>query len=265
MTFKTNHPLLIHNGADEQYPIIGVCPAGSVVEGILTIGEKYVWMQIGSNSYIKKGVPQNSDYLSSMPTGFSRVSLNSVVHFCDGFDSPVGTKRERGGSKLWPGEWVDTNPFRNLYMPGTTMAYHTGSDLTLHGKSESSHRGRPVHSIASGCVTCATELKSWGYVVVVLHDPIPCDNNMGIIVSSRYAHLDSISIMEGDRVERGDKLGILSKFNRRGPFHVHFDISHSNILLNNPGHWPGGDLNSVYDNYINPIDWILGNRPKQTK
>ena len=66
--------------------------------------------------------------------------------FADGFDSPVGTEAERRSDKIWPGQWVDANPYLNYYFLG----YHTGADLNLPRDED---RGAPCYSIADGEVT----------------------------------------------------------------------------------------------------------------
>jgi hypothetical protein len=96
---------------------------------------------------------------------------------------------------------------------------------------------------------------SWGNVVVVKH--LLED---GQAVYSRYGHLDDLAVAAGDRVARGQQLGIIGRPPPDGAYHLHFDIATSDILEDNPGHWPGADGQAVLDNYTDPRQFIIDHR-----
>lgn len=175
----------------------------------------------------------------------------------DGFDAPVGTAAERSSSQIWPGRWIDANPFMNLYeIRPDVFHYHTGADLNLNYPTWDSDRFKPVFAAADGRVTHAGELSgSWGNVVVIRHGLTD-----GQTVYSRYSHLDTTSVSEGEEVKRGRQIGAIGRPPPDGAYHLHFDISTSDILATNPGHWPGADRQAVADNYTDPGQFIDDHR-----
>jgi murein DD-endopeptidase MepM/ murein hydrolase activator NlpD len=177
---------------------------------------------------------------------------------CDGFDAPVGTEEERVADSLWPGEWVDANSFGNYYRLRDSYHYHTGSDLNLNRPQWDSDRGKPVYAIASGTVTFAGRKRTWGNIVVIRHDPLRAG---GPSVYSRYAHLGDVLVETNQRVQRGQQLGTVGRDEYNGPYHLHFDISPTERLYNDPGDWPSLDRGRLYRDYINPKQFIEENRP----
>lgn len=172
----------------------------------------------------------------------------------DRWDSPVGNKLQREGA-LWPPGWEDANPFLNHYVLG----YHTGVDLNNNAVVWDYDRNMPVYAAASGRVTYAgMPNNAWQRVVVMEHRAPD-----GTRSYSRYAHLGDIVVGEGQWLRRGQMLGIVGRNmtdEGPGPFHLHFDVSHTTALLANPGHWPGENRQGVVDNYREPKAWIEARR-----
>lgn len=181
------------------------------------------------------------------------------ARLADGFDAPVGTEGERRASELWPGEWTDANPFGNYYRLRDSFNYHTGADLNLNKPKWDSDRGLPVYAAASGTVTFAGRMRHWGNLVVIRHDPV-AEN--GPSVYTRSAHLGRIDVERGQRVQRGQQIGTVGQDEYNGPFHLHFDVSPTEVLFNDPGDWPGLDRRRVLRDYIDPKDFIVRHRPK---
>lgn len=180
------------------------------------------------------------------------------VRLADGFDAPVGTREERRAPDLWPGEWTDANPFGNYYRLRDNHYYHTGSDLNLNKPAWDSDRGQPVYAVASGTVTFAGRMRNWGNMVVIRHDPLEPDDPS---VYSRSAHLGRLDVERGQRVQRGQQIGTIGQDEYGGPFHLHFDISPTEVLFNNPGDWPALDRRRIYRDYVDPREFIAQNRP----
>lgn len=171
------------------------------------------------------------------------------------FDAPVGTPEEReapfpsgkvmwGSYPVWVGEWLDGNPFLTWYSYG----YHTGADLNLPGVS-SADKGKPVYAIGNGLVTYAGSAGSWGNIIVIEHPDASVTRPDGQVVQqpvySRYGHVDErILVRAGQTVERGQNIGFigLAAGNTSG-WHLHFDISYTDILKKRPAHWP--DMTTV--------------------
>lgn len=155
--------------------------------------------------------------------------------------------------------WIDANSYLNYYaLPSGAMAYHTGADLNLNTPAWDADKGKPVHSIANGIVTHARLIPTgtWGRLIVVRH--IKPD---GTTVHSRYAHLETMAVTEGQIVSRGDVLGTVGGAEWGMPNHLHFDISTSGILEKEPTHWPGKNKAAVERHYENPKAWLVAHNP----
>lgn len=185
-----------------------------------------------------------------------RPSLPPPALGLSGLDNPVGTSGDPDGAAVWPPHWTDANPLGSLYTfsGGTRRARHTGADLNLNNPRWDADRHAPVYAIGDGRVTCARRLGgSWGNVVVIQHD--------SPVAYSRYAHLDNIAVAEGDMVVRGQQVGRIGDSFGQFPFHLHFDISLTEVLGDNPSHWPGVDLSAVVNHYVEPRSFIRLSRP----
>lgn len=209
------------------------------------------------------------------------------------FDSPVGLPEERQGPfpsgrvmfgkyPAWAGEWFDVNPFLNWYSYG----YHTGADLNLPGVS-GADKGKPIYAISDGLVTYAGKAGSWGSIIVIEHPEAWVARPDGGVerqpVYSRYGHVeDQILVRAGEVVQRGQHIGAIGL--ARGAtsgWHLHFDISYTDILKRRPAHWPdlsglgslrGGSREShghesvrasikrqVLSHYLDPLRFIQDN------
>jgi murein DD-endopeptidase MepM/ murein hydrolase activator NlpD len=174
-----------------------------------------------------------------------------------GFDSPVGTAAERSGEQVWPGTWFDATGFATYYT-AVGAAYHTGADLNNNRPSWNSDCGTAVYAPADGRVTFSgTGSGTWGWIIVIRHDPL----SDGKVYYTRFAHVASPRVQEGDRVERGQQVAAVGDAGGRVACHLHFDICKTGILEQKPSHWPGLDLDEVYENYVDPREFIINHRP----
>ncbi len=173
-----------------------------------------------------------------------------------GFDSPVGTEEERFGDEVWPARWYDATGFAVQYNPPLIgVAYHTGADLNLRAGND---LGQPVYAPADGQVLFSgVGSGTWGDMVVIKHDPLPD----GTVVWSRLAHLQRRQVNAGERVVRGQQVGTVGDSQGRFDPHLHFDLARTNILENNPNHWPGQRQDLVLQHYTDPLQFILRYRP----
>lgn len=171
------------------------------------------------------------------------------------YNSPVGTEEERrnlfpiggftfGKYPIWVGEWYDINPFLTWYMYG----YHTGADLNLPGGS-AADKGKPIHVISDGLVTYAGKAGNWGNIIVVEHPEAYVTHPDGHIerqkVYSRYGHVDDEVLVDaGDVVSLGQQVGYVGlPAGSVSGWHLHFDVSYTDILKDRPSHWP--DIQAV--------------------
>lgn len=189
----------------------------------------------------------------------SGAGTGTPTGIADGFDSPVGTEAERRSTEVWPKGWRDVSPYAELYLIGTPReAYHTGADLNF-GRSGNDDLGMPVYSVASGVVIYQAELRPWGNLTIIKHDPLKTAN--GQVVYSRYGHMQNVTIKVGDRVRRGQLIGEIGTGGGRYIAHLHFDICTTTVLERSPGDWPGMDRPRLIRNYADPLQYIRANRP----
>ncbi len=188
----------------------------------------------------------------------NRPSRINGVYVADGYDSPIGTSEQRKGQDVWPRGWRDASPFGKLYFIGTpSEAYHTGADLNFGRPYQD--RGMAIYACASGVVTFAARLSIWGNLIVIKHDPLFRPG--GAVLYSRYAHVQNMRVVVGQRVARGERIcEIGDAFGRFVP-HLHFDLSPTSLFEKRPGNWPKLDYDLLIRNYIDPLQWIQRNRP----
>jgi len=135
------------------------------------------------------------------------------------------------GSKLWKGAFTQlrnskvTSRFaeqRSYFVNGQKIsnATHFGYDLA-------STAGAPIEASNSGLVIFAGDIGIYGNAVIIDH---------GMDLFTLYAHLSSMSVSPGDRVEKNDTLGTSGETGLAGGDHLHFAI-----LL-------GGT-------YVEPLEW----------
>lgn len=134
-------------------------------------------------------------------------------------------------SKLWNGAFIQlknskvTSRFaeqRSYFIDGqkVSKATHFGYDLA-------STAGAAIQASNSGIVIFADDIGIYGNSVIIDH---------GMDLFSLYAHLSSIGVSAGDRVEKGGTLGLSGATGLAGGDHLHFAI-----LL-------GGT-------YVEPLEW----------
>ena len=179
----------------------------------------------------------------------------------DGCDAPIGTEAERRSAKIWPGEWNDANGYARWYGDSAgNGAFHTGADLNLNKPRFNLDRGTPICAMASGVVTWAARWGNvWRNIIIIEHDPLPD----GTRAYARYAHVENIIVGVGDRVRRGQQIASVGMSGGPGGnYHLHFDISLTDILKKKPGHWPGANRNEVLQHYVDPKAFIERYRPR---
>ena len=95
-------------------------------------------------------------------------------------------------------------------------AFHTGIDI-------SSPRGHSVVASAGGTVVKAGWVNGYGRCVEVAH---------GLGLRTLYGHLDEIHVIEGQRVARGEAIGIVGTTGRSTGPHLHYEVRLDNRAMN---------------------------------
>jgi murein DD-endopeptidase MepM/ murein hydrolase activator NlpD len=165
------------------------------------------------------------------------------------FKAPIGSVTERNSGVIWPGKWVDATGFGKLY----SLGYHTGADLNLNYPNWDADRHSGVYAMGDGTVTYAAiySTQVWGAIIVIDHGVVD-----GKPVFSRYGHVENIQVTPGQAVQAGEQIASVGNGEGLFPYHLHFDISLTARLRDKPSDWPGGNLNLLYQNYVNPKEWL---------
>lgn len=95
-------------------------------------------------------------------------------------------------------------------------AYHTGLDFRAS-------KGDKIFATGSGVVAMASWNGNYGKNVQI-------DHGNGYV--SSYAHLDRFLVKKGDRVERGQIIGLVGSSGRTTGAHLHYEVSLNNKTIN---------------------------------
>lgn len=113
------------------------------------------------------------------------------------------------GSFVWPASGGITQGYK---------FYHKAIDIANSG-------GGPILASDSGVVIGAGWLDGYGY-----GNRVMVDHGNGYV--TLYAHLSSVQVVQGQRVNRGDVLGQMGSTGRSTGTHLHFEIRQNGVLLN---------------------------------
>lgn len=115
----------------------------------------------------------------------------------------------RATPSIWPAVGWLTDRFGTRSDPFTGEPRHHG------GLDISADRGQPVRATADGAISTASFSGDFGNLVVVEHE-------FGL--TTRYAHLSRITVKAGDRVSRGDVVGLIGATGRASGPHLHYEV-----------------------------------------
>ena len=117
-----------------------------------------------------------------------------------------------------PSKYTLSSPFGYRSDPFTTDAkMHTGVDLAMKV-------GNPVYATGDAVVE-TIEFDFFGYGNSVL-----LDHSFGY--KTRYAHLNSVSVIEGMKVKRGDRIGDVGQSGRASGPHLHYEVIYKGERVN---------------------------------
>jgi murein DD-endopeptidase MepM/ murein hydrolase activator NlpD len=135
---------------------------------------------------------------------------------------------------------------------------HPGQDANGNGGGDTD-LGKAVHAITDGIITHAREHRVWGNVVLIWH--------AGPAVWTQYAHLDTMTVLEGDHVVAGEVIGTIGKGGKtrdfprgRFPAHLHFEVRTQDVPADE---WPSLFLlrraAEVYvrKTRVDPMKWLV--------
>lgn len=118
-----------------------------------------------------------------------------------------------------PGRVVSPYGVRSVYQ-GRPWGFHAGVDLRAAA-------GEPVRASAAGIVRLSEELPLSGRAVLV-------DHGLGVVTS--YLHLTSTVVRVGQRVERGERVGLAGSTGLATGPHVHWGVRVHGVAVD-PWRW----------------------------
>ncbi len=93
--------------------------------------------------------------------------------------------------------------------------FHKGVDIVAAS-------GTPVRASADGLVTAAGRMSGYGATIQVVH---------GFGMSTRYAHLSRVMVKPGQRVKRGDVIGLVGSTGRSTGPHLHYEVFRAGVQV----------------------------------
>ena len=126
---------------------------------------------------------------------------------------------------IWPTKGILTSGFNWRIDPFTGLReFHQGLDIATQ-------LGNPVVATADGIVVESNSKKDYGNYVIILH-------NYGY--KTIYAHLKKRLVKVGQKVKRGDVIGLVGSTGKSTAPHLHYEVR-------------------VHNKPVNPLNYILEN------
>jgi murein DD-endopeptidase MepM/ murein hydrolase activator NlpD len=118
---------------------------------------------------------------------------------------------------MWPvAGWLSSS-FGTRRDPFTDASdFHPGLDI-------SADYGQPVLATGDANVVSAGRNGAYGNMVILDH---------GFGITTKYGHLSRISVVEGQRVKRGDVIGLVGSTGRSTGAHLHYEVWMNGRLTN---------------------------------
>ena len=179
------------------------------------------------------------------------------------FRQPIGTDEENATGVVWCGFWFDATGYARKYRIGSPAeAYHTGADLNCNPPGHFDFdKLSAVYSIGDGEIIHAARFPVWGNIIIaryILED--------ARAIYARYAHVDSkvdggLMVKPGQLVRKGEQIARVGNAFDTMAYHLHFDISPTEVLKDHPDDWPKLNLARLKANYADPLVWLQARTP----
>lgn len=134
--------------------------------------------------------------------------VEEALHYVE---SQINGQKSRLASTpaLWPTRGYITDAFgmRNHPITGA-RSFHSGLDIATQ-------LGNKIYATADGYVLLIENSGALGNLICIDH---------GFGLSTRYGHLSSFAVKEGDRVKRGQVIGYVGSTGRSTAPHLHYEV-----------------------------------------
>lgn len=144
------------------------------------------------------------------------------------------TKANQESEQLWEGRFIRPTEGRLTSPFGKYREYNTGARRHHYGTDIANVVGTPIHASNLGIVTLAEGLHLYGNAVVLNH---------GQGVSTSYNHLSEIHVKVGERVEKGQRIGLMGATGQTTGSHLHWGMVVNGVAVA-PEEWTERDFAS---------------------
>jgi len=220
-------PLRFVRSAGQSWALIGVPPWSAVGLRPLVVQARRAggaWEEASAAVRVRrtKFVVQSI----TVPPGLASLLKPSVVQAEETHLRPVW--RTVSGGPLWagrfmlPADGLFTTPYgaRRRYNGGPLDGYHGGVDIAVGA-------GTTVVAAADGVVVLAERLQVRGNTIILDH---------GAGVHTAYYHLSVLNVTVGQRVHRGQRIGLSGSTGLSTGAHLHWEVRVGEIFVN-PLEW----------------------------
>ena len=137
--------------------------------------------------------------------------------------------------QLWKGKFIRPAEGRLTSPFGKYREYNTGVRRHHYGTDIANVAGTPVYASNHGIVTLAEKLHIYGNAVILNH---------GQGVSTSYNHLSEIHVTARERVEKGQRIGLMGATGQATGSHLHWGMVVKGIAVA-PEEWTERDFSSL--------------------
>lgn len=173
---------------------------------VATVVVVLIWRRVGP---LMEDLPAAAVVPKPLDPAFQRLTPRemAMLPLATRFDMPLGS--EHGASTY------NARPFR--------IERHLGDDLNGIG-GENSDLGDPVFAAGAGRVVYAgSPGPGWGKMILIAHR-LPDGDELGPVVQTMYAHLETSRVRTGQGVQRGDVIGSVGTAEGAYLAHLHFEV-----------------------------------------
>ena len=144
-------------------------------------------------------------------------------------------KAEEEAKQLWAGKFIRPTKGRLTSPFGKYREYNTGVRRHHYGTDIANVVGTPIYASNRGIVTLADRLHIYGNAVILNH---------GQGVSTSYNHLSDIHVKVGERVEKGQRIGLMGATGQATGSHLHWGMVVKGVAVA-PEEWTERDFSSM--------------------
>ena len=141
---------------------------------------------------------------------------------------------DREVKPLWEGKFIRPTEGRLTSPFGKYREYNTGVRRHHYGTDIANVVGTPIYASNRGIVTLAERLHIYGNAVIINH---------GEGISTSYNHLSEIHVKTGERVEKGQRIGLMGATGQATGSHLHWGMVVSGVAVA-PEEWTERDFSS---------------------